>query len=67
MPRFRVGDSVTVKDSSPDLGSHTGKIIDVSYLSEDLMPCGDPRVYVCSLRMDPSVGSGEMKSNLNND
>ena len=46
MPRFRVGDSVTVKDSSPDLGSHTGKIIDVSYLSEDLMPCGDPRVYV---------------------
>ena len=46
MPRFKVGDRVSVKDTTPELGSRKGTIIDISYFSKDPMPSGDPRVYV---------------------
>ena len=46
MPRLKVGDRVRVKDTTPEPGSRTGTIIDISYFSKDPMPRGDPRVYV---------------------
>ena len=46
MPRFGFGDKVRLKDTTPELDSRTGTIIDISYFSEDPMPIGDPRVYV---------------------
>ena len=49
MPRFRVGDRVRVKDSTAELASRTGAIIDISYFREDPNPREDPRVYVLKL------------------
>ena len=41
MPRFGFGDKVRLKDTTPELDSRTGTIIDISYFSEDPMPPGD--------------------------
>ena len=57
MPRFIVGDRVRVGYSTPELGSKTGTIIDISYVSKNPNlddPRGDPRVYVLQLE-DGSV------------
>ncbi len=52
MPRFRVGDRVRVTDTTAELASGTGTIIDISYVSKDPEPDNptrDPRVYVLQL------------------
>ena len=52
MLRIRVGDRVRIKDAAPELGSRTGAIIDISYLSKNPElddPMGDSRVYVLQL------------------
>ena len=58
MPPFRVGDRVSVKETTEtDLASGTGTIIDISYVSSGLErdePMIDPRVYVLQLE-DGSV------------
>ena len=57
MPRFKVGDRVRVAYSTPELGSKTGTIIDISYVSKIRKlddPMADPRVYVLRLE-DGSV------------
>ncbi len=57
MPRFIVGDRVRVGYSTPELGSKTGTIIDISYVSNIRKlddPMDDPRVYVLRLE-DGSV------------
>ena len=58
MPPFRVGDRVSVKETTEtDLASGTGTIIDSAYVSSGLErdePMIDPRVYVLQLE-DGSV------------
>ena len=52
MLRFRVGDRVSVKDTTLGLGPGTGTIIDISFVSKDPRlddPVNDPRVYVLQL------------------
>ena len=54
MPRFRVGDKVRPKDTTPELDWRTGTIIDISYFSEDPNSLGNPRIYALQLE-DGSV------------
>ena len=52
MPRFRVGDRVRVTDTTAELASGTGTVIDISYVSKDPEPdnsTGDLRVYILKL------------------
>ena len=54
MPRLTVCDRVRVKDGTPELGSETGTIIDISYFSGGPSSGADPRLYVVQLE-DGSV------------